>query len=90
MTKSSRILSVVFEVKTETNRPRFNIPNGVTRLLGLRPKDNIALVIREAASEKPLYGGTQKLKSGTEIYGADDVSACLRKDRLIRVEASHT
>jgi hypothetical protein len=90
LTKSSRIFSVIFEVRTETERRRFNIPVGVTRLLGLRSKRDIALVIREAASGKLLYGGVQRLKSGTEIYGAEDVSQCLSKGKLIRVEASRT
>jgi hypothetical protein len=88
MKKSSRIVSVVLEVKSETQRPRFNVPREVTKILGLKSKDKIALVIREAGSERPLYGGTPKLKSGTEIYDAKDVSRSLPKNAGIRVEAS--
>jgi hypothetical protein len=56
---------------------------------GLKPRDKIALVIREAnPRRRPLYGGVQQLKSGREIYGAKDVSKCLRENQRIRVEAS--
>jgi hypothetical protein len=58
MKNSSRIVSVIFEVKTESERLRFNVPKNVTKFLGLKSKDEIALVIRRADSGKPLYGGT--------------------------------
>jgi len=88
MKNSSRIVSVIFEAKTETQRPRFNVPKKVTNLLGLKSKDDILLIIREADSGRPLYGGTHTLKSGTEIYGAEGVSKALRKNVKIHVEAS--
>ena len=88
MKNSSRIVCVIFEVKAETQRLRFNVPRAVTKLLDLRPQDGVALVIREANSGKPLYGGTARLKSGTEIYDAEGISGCLVKNTKIRVEAS--
>lgn len=86
--RGPQVVSVIFEVTTESTRPRFNIPAGVTRLLGLRPKREIDLVIRDAQLGSPLYAGTQKLKSGTEIYGVDDVSAYLQINQRLRIEAS--
>ena len=86
MTNSSRIVSITFEVNTETERPRFNVPKGITKLLGLKPGNDIAVVIKNAKSGRPLYAGVERLKSGREIYGADDVSQHLRAKQRIRVE----
>jgi hypothetical protein len=83
-----RIVAVIFEVTTESNRQRFNIPKGVTTLLRLKPKDEIALTIKDANSCKELYAGTQTLKSGREIYGSEDVSEALEPNQRIRVKAS--
>ena len=86
VTNSSRIVSVTFEVNTEKKRPRFNVPKGITKLLGLKPGNDIAVVIKNAKSGRPLYAGVERLKSGREIYGADDVSQHLRAKQRIRVE----
>lgn len=90
MSRSPLVMTVIFEVTTESKRARFNIPKGVTKLLRLKAKDPIALVIRDAKSSVPLYAGIQKLKSGTEIYGAADVSNTISANHRIRVEASRS
>jgi hypothetical protein len=80
---------VTFEVNTEAKRPRFNVPKEITKLLGLKAGKDIAIVIWKAKSRRPLYAGVKTLKSGREIYGADDVSKHLKPEQRIRVEASH-
>lgn len=88
VTNSSHIVSVTFEVDTETKRARFNVPKGITGLLGLKPGNDIAIVINSARSGRPLFAGVKTLKSGREIYGADDVSRHLKPKQRIRVEVA--
>jgi hypothetical protein len=90
VTNSSHIVSVTFEVNTETKRPRFNVPKGITGLLGLKPGNDIAIVIKSAKSGRPLFAGVETLKSGREIYGAEDVSRHLKPKQRIRVEVARS
>lgn len=86
---SSRILSVTFEVTTESSRPWIKIPNGVTRLLGLKPKDDIRLSISDVRTNRELFPVVNEtLKSNTEICGILEVSPPLQPNQRIRVIAS--
>ena len=65
------------------------MPKEITKLLGLTAGKEIDIVIWKAKSGRPLYAGVETLKSGREIYGADDVSRHLKPKQRILVEVSH-
>ena len=84
-----KIVSVTFEVTTGPGRPWFNIPKGVTRLLGLNIKDDIHLDIFDLRTGRALHPSVDEtLKSSTEICGILEVTPPLQPNQRIRVVAS--
>ena len=81
------IVCVTFEVTTGSSKPWYDIPKGVTKLLGLRPKDEIVVNITDLRTNRLLWTrGTETLKSDTEIFGSTEVQ--LQPGQKIRVEVS--
>jgi hypothetical protein len=78
------IVSVTFATNVQASGGRFSIPRDVTRVLGLKSRAKIGLFISKASGE-PIYFGEQKLKSGTEIYGANDIGRALRLNKADRI-----
>jgi len=82
-----KIISIVFDIDAQKHREgQFTVPIEVCEKLGLKPKDDIHLII-ETPSGMFLYNGVQKLRSGTEIYG-DKIRSCVSVGQRIRVTAS--
>jgi|SRR5579864_5749781 len=85
---AARNFSVSFHTDVYDSRPWFQIPRAVTRLLGVKSGDPIAVGISKPTGEM-IYHGLAKIDSGTEIYMAH-IGKLLTKGAEIRVSVSRT
>lgn len=66
---SATICSVTFEIDSQPHRSgQFSVPKAVCDILGLRPGDQVALIIK---TPKVTFEATKPLSSGTEVYGPE-------------------
>jgi hypothetical protein len=73
-----RVVSVTFISKPQRANPRLTFPKKIAALLGvLTKKKKVALIIRKTSGEI-LFAKPVQLRSGTEIYGAAEVSQLLK------------
>lgn len=82
---NKRVLRVTFETKVGP-KSNFQVGKDTGLLLGLSPRDEVSLVIRDARSGRLLYGAAKKMVSFYEVFG---LSKWLRPGRRIIVEASN-
>ncbi len=85
---SWKVKAVVYEISVQNWRPQFTVPESVSTFLGLEHEEEAALVVRRYPSMEVAFEGIKRLKSGTEIYGAEDINKCLKPGERIEVEAS--
>jgi bifunctional DNA-binding transcriptional regulator/antitoxin component of YhaV-PrlF toxin-antitoxin module len=76
-----------FKVKVYRTSRSFNVPLSARIALGIQGGDSVHLIVR-SSSGKVLWAGRKTLKSGTEIYGANDVGRVLEPGSTIFVQAS--
>ena len=79
--------SVRFKVKVYRTSRSFNVPSSARIDLGIQGGDSVHLIVR-SRSGKVLWTGRKTLKSGAEIYGANDVGRVLEPGSTIFVQAS--
>jgi len=80
-----KVMSVTFEI-TAQNTGHFSVPEEITKLLGAKSKDNLALSIKRSGGETVIVG-SKKLSSGKEIMGPE-IRESIKPRERIQVRAS--